>query len=467
MHTSFLHPVVAAYFTVPVVRNQAGRRSMATVSGALTRLGERPINRNFARLFYGQAVSAAGTVAFNTTVALWVAAVLGRGQSWSPLALGGVTACAGAAALLVGPVAGVFVDRWDRRCTMLRADLARAVLCLVLTGVAMVPAPVVPLAARLVLICLLAFGINGVDQFFGLARTAVLAEVLESDAGRARGLGLEQATSGISSMLAPPLATPLLFAFGAQWALLANTASYLFSYAFIRTMRIAPRGPAAPVDRASYRAQYLDGIRLFFASRTLVPIAGLALATQVAVGALTCLDLFFLTDNLHHGPHLYGFLAAAFGAGGIAGALAAGRTVARLGARGATWLSLLAAGVTVVLYARQTAWIPALVLLAASGVAFAVTSTAGGSLLLAAAPPDHIGRIFAVVSPILQLGWLASAAASGWLASTAMRHVHVLVLGLTVTRIDALFTIAGTLIVATGLVSAFLLPRSPRCGTPT
>src|SRR5215212_9731753 len=110
---------------------------------------ERPISRNFARLFYGQAISVLGTVAFNTTIALWVGAVLTRGRSWSPAALGGVMACAAAAALIVGPLAGVFVDRWDRRRTMVRSDLARALLCLLLVGVAMAPPPLLPLAFRL------------------------------------------------------------------------------------------------------------------------------------------------------------------------------------------------------------------------------------------------------------------------------------------------------------------------------
>jgi hypothetical protein len=69
------------------------------------------INRNYAKLWYGQAVSAVGDTVFGTTLVLWVSQVLARGSSWSPAAVSGILVAAGLAVALVGPIAGVFVDR--------------------------------------------------------------------------------------------------------------------------------------------------------------------------------------------------------------------------------------------------------------------------------------------------------------------------------------------------------------------
>lgn len=68
------------------------------------------INRNYAQLWYGQAVSLLGTAMFDTTLVLWVGTVLTRGRSWAPAAVSGVLVAV-AVGTLVAPVAGVLVDR--------------------------------------------------------------------------------------------------------------------------------------------------------------------------------------------------------------------------------------------------------------------------------------------------------------------------------------------------------------------
>src|ERR1035438_4579137 len=73
------------------------------------------INRNYAKLWYGQAASAVGDSVFGTTLVLWVSQVLASGRAWAPTAVSGILVAAGAAFVLVGPVAGVFVDRWNRK----------------------------------------------------------------------------------------------------------------------------------------------------------------------------------------------------------------------------------------------------------------------------------------------------------------------------------------------------------------
>lgn len=49
------------------------------------------INRNFALLWGGQSISNVGDYVFSTTLILWIAAIIARGQTWAPVAVSGVT----------------------------------------------------------------------------------------------------------------------------------------------------------------------------------------------------------------------------------------------------------------------------------------------------------------------------------------------------------------------------------------
>ncbi len=91
------------------------------------------INRNFAWLCSGQAISIAGDFVFTAAMVVWIGLLLGRGQSWAPAAVSGAPIAASAPSLLLGPIAGVFADRWAPRRTMLWMDATRFImLCLLL-----------------------------------------------------------------------------------------------------------------------------------------------------------------------------------------------------------------------------------------------------------------------------------------------------------------------------------------------
>ncbi|HEX6507604.1 MAG TPA: MFS transporter, partial [Chloroflexota bacterium] len=95
------------------------------------------INRNFALLWVGQGISNVGDTLFDTTLILWIATQLAGRFSWAPLAVSGVLLAVMIPTVLLGPVAGAFVDRWDKRRTMIWMDGIRAgliVLLVPLTG---------------------------------------------------------------------------------------------------------------------------------------------------------------------------------------------------------------------------------------------------------------------------------------------------------------------------------------------
>src|SRR5579884_1630056 len=90
------------------------------------------INRNFALLWWGQAISSIGDYAWDTALVLWVASYLVAGQSWAPLAVSGLVMAAAVPQVVVGPIAGVFVDRWDKRKTMVLMAALQAIFAVLL-----------------------------------------------------------------------------------------------------------------------------------------------------------------------------------------------------------------------------------------------------------------------------------------------------------------------------------------------
>ena len=419
------------------------------------------VNRNYAKLWYGQAVSAVGDTVFGTTLVLWVSQVLVRGSAWAPAAVSGILVAAGAAVGLVGPVAGVFVDRWNRKSTMMRTDAVRAAMVVGLTGLSFVPVRDLPIGLWLVAVYLVVFVLNAAGQFFNPARFATTGDVVHSEEDRTRAAGLAEATTSAAGIVGPPIAAVLLVTVGFQWALAVNAASYVVSYLAIRCLRLAPgpRSPApAEAGSSGLYAEFSAGLRLFARNRFLVTLLTVTMICQCGTGAIGALNVFFVTRDLHASSGLFGIAETAMGVGFIIGALAAGRMVRWIGARALTWSGLLATGVLAAGYALQRSFPAGLIMLAIYAIPIAMLNTAVVPLLLDAAPREYLGRVMAVFMPVNQLASMVSVVISGWLTSTVLRSFRASFAGITLNSVSLIFIVAGGLIFASGVRAFAALP---------
>ena len=419
------------------------------------------VNRNYAKLWYGQAVSAIGDTVFATTLVLWVSQVLARGLPWAPAAVSGILVAAGAAIALVGPVAGVFVDRWNRKSTMMRTEVIRAAMVTGLTGLSFVPVRDLPIGLWLAAVYLVVFVLNASGQFFNPARFATTGDVVHGEQDRVRAAGLAEATASAAGIIGPPIAAVLLVTVGFQWALAANAASYAVSYLAIRCLRLTPRPhPAAPAEagETSLHAEFSVGLRLFARNRFLVTLLTVTMICQCGTGAITALNVFFVTRDLHASSRLFGLAETAMGVGFIIGALAAGRMVRWIGARALTWSGLLATGVLAAGYALQRSFPAGLVMLAIYAMPIAMLNTAVAPLLLDAVPREYLGRAMAVFTPVNQLASMLSMVVCGWLTSTVLRSFRASFAGVTLNSVSLIFIVAGGLIFVSGIRASTALP---------
>ena len=447
---------------------QSGVEAVQTVrSGVSGRTPKFLINRDFARLWYGQALSTVGDFVFDTTLTIWIATELLAKSDWAPAAVSGLMLCALVAIMVVGPAAGVFVDRWSRRRTMLVSEIVRGVLVALLMLLTLLPTDTFPVGVWLALLYAIVFVVNSAGQFFNPARFATIAEIVPGEADRTKAFGLGQATAATAAIIGPPLAAPLLITLGIQWALLINALSYAVSFFAIRSVNF----PAADPDRVTeaaagarakptWRAEFTAGLKMFARNRYLVALLSIAVLSSLGTGALNPLLIFFLSDNLHTAQRLLGVLTMALGLGSIVGALLSGHLAKLVGARNLTWLGLLACGSLFAVFARQTSLIPALILMFLSGIPIAALNAGLAPQMIASTPKEFIGRMVGVFTPVTSGASVISIVIAGSLASTAMRDFHGSVGGVHIGRIDTIFTVSAILIVAAGIYGYFALPPS-------
>lgn len=430
---------------------------------ALPQSGEGPhsvpvlINKNYTRLWIGQVVSLVGDMVFDTTLLLWVATVLLAGKSYAPAVSTAVLVVASAVTFMVGPLAGVFVDRWDKKRTMLAADLTRAGLVAVLAGVAFLPKGTVPVPVILVLTGVIVALTTAVSMFFGPARFVMINDVVPADRrGKASSYG--QTTEALATIIGPPLAAPLLIGFGPQWALALNAVSFLVSFVAIRAIQAPPAPPVAKTEKQGVRGELFAGLRLFGTNTFLRALLIMILLLQLGAGALSALAVYYVPENLHADPKWYGFLGGTFGAGILVGAFLGGMVGDKVGhARMIRGGMLVFAG-AFALYSQATSLWLALVAYVLLGLGIGSTNSNIGPLLMAIVPREFMGRVSAVMGPANRVVAIVSMVAAGLVASWLGAGFHLTVAGVAFGRLDAVFTVASAFVLA-GAVYAFFALR--------
>lgn len=416
-------------------------------------------NRSWNLLLGGGTVSSIGDYVFDTTMVLWIGTVIAKGQAWAPVAVSGVLIAAAVPAILVGPLAGVFVDRWNRRRIMLVSEVCRAVLCLLLLPLAW-PSVTghIDRPAELALIYVAIFGLNTFGQFANPARFTLLFSIVDA-ADQAQASGLTMASQALAGIIGPPIAAPLLFVFGVQWALVIDAVSYVVSFAAIIlvTFPVGAVTPTAGQEHPSFVSEFCAGVRFFAKSNLLIAMALGAVIATLGTGVINSLNVFFVTDNLHVAAKWYGTLGLADGIGAILGALATGIVVAKISPKRVFWGGLVVAGILVVAYSRTSTLIAAIAVLVLIGMVVGSLNGAIQPLILGATPQEMLGRVIAVINPLQQIASVTSIAVAGVLASTALRNLHAHFAGMTFGPYDTLFTVAGLLFIAGGLASIPLL----------
>jgi len=332
-------------------------------------------------------------------------------------------------ALVLGLVAGVVVDRVDRRRILLM-EQSVALLCaagmaaLTLTG-----------AATLGWV-LVSGGVSSVAGCFGrLARQAILPGLT----GRARlmsAVGLNSSAIGFAAIAGPAIGGLLIGPLGVGGVLLVHAAMCvvaLWCLALVPPQRTAETGP-----RLGMAASIRPGLA-FVRDRPFVRWQlFLLLAVTMFANPVRELLPAYVSGVLHRGAVELSWLAAAIGIGGLVATVVATVVGARRG-RGRVFVaSSLGSGLALVLFGAQRSLAPAFVLVAA--VAFLMVAAAVlCTMITQLTTPDLLlGRVVGVQHFVVEVGIAAGTLLLGAAGS-------VVGVGTAMTAAGVLLTLAAVL----------------------
>jgi MFS family permease len=332
--------------------------------------------------------------------------------------------------LLLGPVAGVFADRWDRRRLMIGTNLFCAgAVAAMLPGLA--PGRFGVLYAALV-------AENAGLVLYGPAWQARTPAVVGPGSLLTSANALNAASSGVVRLAGGPLGGILLVLIGARWLIAADAASYLLSALALTLTSRAPGGPPATrITPGTVARDLLEGTRVLLrqpAARALFPVTVVFLAANASLSAVL---IPFGIRRLGGSEHT-GFLLCGLGAGFLAGAPVIRLLLDRVKTRILLAATLAASAAAYLGLFTSSALATALPAAAAVGLFGSMSLVIPQTTVQRVVPNAVLGRIGAVFLTGEAAATLAGAAAGPFLAQAA---------GLTATAaVAALATLAAAVL---------------------
>ncbi|HEY5137238.1 MAG TPA: MFS transporter, partial [Candidatus Nanopelagicales bacterium] len=362
---------------------------------------------NYRKFFLGQAISLAGTWMQSVALA-WLVLQLTGSATW----LGLVIALQTLPILLLGPYAGVLVDRVDKRRLLVGTQTAAAVQALVM-GVLTVRGDI---TTAWVLGLSLALGL--VNTLDNPARQSFIREMVSGPLVR-NAVTLNSVVVNASRAVGPAIGGVLIATLGVGTCFLVNAASFtavIVAYLAmdpraLRTAEPTPRAPRQLRDGLSYVRRTRD---LFVPLVMMAMVGTLTYEFQVSLPAL-------VTDTFGEGATSLGAITSAMGVGAVVGGLVSASRRAT-GIRPLV-LSSAAFGLSTALTAiSPTVQVAAasLLLVGASSVWFL---SVGNATLQMTAAPQMRGRVMALwavaflgTTPVggPLIGWIAEHASPRW-----------------------------------------------------
>ena len=272
------------------------------------------------KLWAGQTVSELGSVVTRTAVPLVALLVLGAG----PLEMAMLVVSGSLAVLLVGFVAGAWVDRLRRRPLLIWADAIRAVLLV------SIPAAYLAGVLRIEQLYVVVFLEGCFGALFDAAYPAYVPSLIGVDR-IVEGNSKLATSSSLAEIGGPGLAGGLVQVIGAPLAILVDAISFVVSAISLVLIRSPEPARPARTSTTPIRQEILEGLRLVRRHPILVPLTLRSVIAHVAGSFYGVLYTIYLIEDLHLNPFLLGVVVSAGGVGSLVGSFFASRVVGRIG----------------------------------------------------------------------------------------------------------------------------------------
>jgi MFS family permease len=396
-------------------------------------------HRNYRLFFGGQGISLIGT--WMTRVATgWLVYRL----TGSAFLLGLVSFAGQIPILLMGLVAGVWVDRWSRHRVLVVTQVLSmlqsfALAVLALTGVITV--------AQIIALNLFQGVVNAFDM---PARQAFVIEMVEDAEDLGNAIALNSSLVNAARLIGPSVAGLLIAAVGEGSCFLIDGFSYMAVIASLLAMTVSARATGRPRQNVlSELREGWDYVRGFHPIRSILLL--LTLISLVGMPYTTLMPIF-AGSILHGGAHTLGFLMAAVGVGALIGAVTLAARPSVLGLGRVIPLAAGAFGAGLVAFAASRQLWLSLLLLVVTGYGFMQQMAASNTILQTITEDEKRGRVMSFYAVAFQ----------------GVAPFGSLIAGATANRIGASLTlmVGGAICVGGAVLFASQLPTLRRLVRP-
>jgi MFS family permease len=377
-------------------------------------------NRNYRYTWSGQIVSEVGDHFNNIAVFSLALANTGSG-----LVVAMILIARAIPAVTAGPIAGVLLDRLDRKKIMITSDLVRAAIAI--GFIFAIP------HGRTWLLYVLSGALMFASPFFTSGRASILPSIATKDDLHAAN-SLTQLTQWTTVTVGSFLGGASVTAFGYRLAFFLNAVSFLFSAWCISHLKVEKGFRAERTDLAEDKVarpwhEYAEGLRYMRSSPLILGIGLVAVGWATGGGAAQILFSLFGEVVFHRGPAGIGIIWGFAGIGLVSGAVVAHRIGKRLSFEGykrTISICYLLHGSSYVLFSQAPSFGLALFFIAVSRASVAVSSVLNMSQLLRHVSDEFRGRVFATVETWTWLTMMVSMGIAGLVAD----HVSPRVVGM-------------------------------------
>jgi MFS family permease len=337
-------------------------------------------HRNFQLFFVGQSISVIGT--WMTRLATsWLVYRL----THSALLLGVVGFAGQIISFALGPVAGVWVERLDRRKLLVWTQAAAAIQSLAMAALTL--AHVITLWEIIALTAL-----QGLINAFDMpARQSFLVQMVEDRNDLSNAIAINSSMANGARLIGPAIAGVVIGALGEGWCFLIDGVSYFAVIASLLLMRIKPLNIRR--ERASMWEQMREGwdyVRTFPPIRTILALFALV---SLMGYSYTVLLPIFAAQVLHGGAYTLGWLTTASGVGALASALSLAIRKSVVGlTRMLQTASAMLGGALILFGLSHTLWL-SLVLMVFVGFGMILAASASNTVIQALVPDDKRARV--------------------------------------------------------------------------
>jgi len=390
-------------------------------------------NRNFLRLFSAQTISQFGDRVHQMALIGLISAI----EPGSAMGIAKILAFTIIPVFIIGPVASVYVDRWDRRKTLFVCDLARGALVLTIPFIFLGWNSLIPIYT-------IVFFIFCFSRFYVPAKMAIIPDLVEED-NLIKANSLVTVTGMIAFVCGALFGGMIVENLGVKNGFIWDAATFFasgllvfsisrdFRYRFNKEKIIHDTKEMIETVPKTVWEEIRDAFRYLKNHKEIRFIVNIFFILLAAAGAVYTVIIVFIQETFGSVTRDLGVLAPFLGVGLFLGSILYGRYGQKISRYKTIFSSLIVGGIMLILFASLIHQFPNRI------VAISLTFLLGliiGPIFIASNTVVHLvcdeemrGRVFGGLEIVIHFAFLVSMFISSWISGFVSNYWILIAVG--------------------------------------